>query len=292
MCAVGIDALGAGPGPGGRPAPQPPSLADLLQLEEVTQDLYRTTAIFDDPFGLYGGQVAAQALRAASGTVSAAHRAHSLHGYFVRPGNPRRPVVFSVYRDHDGRSYAARRVIAQQNGAVILNLAASFHIPESGPDLQSSRMPEARPPGQLAAHRLSTRVPGVDFRDADPGAAMPVPARIWARADGEAGDDPHLAACMLTYVSDMFTGLFTLAEPDEHVSLVSLDHALWFYRPVPPGWLLMDLTGESVANGRGMYTGRIFDADGVLIAGLAQESLFRRTPAAHPRRISRTGAVA
>jgi acyl-CoA thioesterase II len=104
------------------------------------------------------------------------------------------------------------------------------------------------------------------------------PARVWVRvSDPVPEDDSHLYACMITYVSDMCTGLFRLADFDSHVQLTSIDHALWLYRRSRPGWLLMDLAGESVAHGRGLYRGQIFDETGTLVAGLAQESLFRKS---------------
>jgi acyl-CoA thioesterase II len=264
------------------------SLGELLDLERVEVDLYRSTATFHDPEGLYGGQVLAQSLRAASLTVPDGFVAHSLHGYFVRPGDAKRPVVLQVYRDKDGRSYAARRVVVVQGGEVLLNLAASFHVPEQGPNRQGPQMPVVPPPTDLARHKVLTRTAGVEFLDAEPDSALPTPASLWARvADEVIGDDPNLWACMVTYISDMCTGLFKLVDFDWNVRLTSIDHALWLFRLAKPRWLLLDLQGQSVANGRGFYRGHVFDQDGVLVASLAQESLYRKMNRPRPQTVRR-----
>jgi len=114
-----------------------PGLVDVLTLERIEADLFRSSVVYDDAFGLYGGQVAAQALRAAAETVDAGRHPHSLHGYFLSRGDPSRRVLLMVNRDRDGRSYSNRRVIAVQNGVVIFNMAASFHVTEDGPDYQA-----------------------------------------------------------------------------------------------------------------------------------------------------------
>ncbi|GAB3238353.1 acyl-CoA thioesterase II [Kineosporia babensis] len=264
-------------------------------MEEIDTDLYRSNTVYPDPYGLFGGQVAAQALRAAGYTVAGDRPAHSLHGYFLRPGDPSRPVIFEVHRDRDGRSYSARRVVARQGGQVVLNLAASFHQPEDGPDLQAEVMPdEALPDEALLGEalpgngsRLEADTVGIDFFEAgrrpesDPAAR---PSRVWARAQTPIPDEPHLQACVLTYLSDILTGLSTLTTPAPTMLLTSLDHAIWFHRPVDLNtWVLMDLTGHSIAAGRGMYSGRLFSEDGRLVAALAQESLYRPNPVGKPR---------
>jgi acyl-CoA thioesterase-2 len=264
------------------------TLTEVLELEAIETDLFRSAATFHDPEGLYGGQVLAQSLRAASRTVGSGFLAHSLHAYFIRPGDPLRRVLFTVHRDRDGRSYAARRVIAVQDGEVLLNLSASFHVPEEGPDEQGPRRPGVPSPRDVAGNKVLTRAAGVEFLDAEPGAALPTPAWVWARVTDEAiDDDPNLWACMITYISDMCTGLFKLADFDWQVRLTSLDHALWLFRPARPQWLLLQLLGESVSNGRGFYRGNIFDQDGVLVAGLAQESLYRKMDHLRPQTIRR-----
>src|SRR5215472_5091229 len=123
-----------------------PGLIDVLTIERIEADIFRTRVTSDDPHGLYGGQVAAQALRAAAETVPDGRRPHSLHGYFLSRGDPSRRVLLHVNRDRDGRSYSNRRVIAVQNGVVIFNMAASFHHDEEGPDYQAPAMPEVSAP--------------------------------------------------------------------------------------------------------------------------------------------------
>jgi len=194
-------------------------LLDLLTLERAETNLFLTTVVHegDGPAGLYGGQVAAQALRAAAATVDSGRHPHSLHGYFLSRGDASRQVLLTVYRDRDGRSYSNRRVIAVQQGKVIFNMAASFHITEPGPDYQAHSAPDVTGPEGL---------PDLEHR-------------------------------------------FTLHGVD-------IDHAVWFYRRVAlDDWVLMDLQPESIASGRGMYTGRIFGRDGRLAAGIAQESVYR-----------------
>src|SRR5919202_5825385 len=128
-----------------------PTVLDVLDLEELDRDLYRSTLVFDDPFPLYGGQVAAQALRAAGPTVPEGRLPHSLHGYFLRSGNARRPAIFRVDRDRDGRSFSARRVVAVQGGEVVFNMSASFAAPGRGPDLRVQPEAAAEPQEGLPA---------------------------------------------------------------------------------------------------------------------------------------------
>ena len=264
------------------------SLGEVLDLERIEDDLFRSTATFHDPEGVYGGQVLAQALRAASLTVPEGFIAHSLHGYFVRPGDPTVPIVFTVHRDRDGRSYAARRAVAVQGGEVLLNLSASFQVPEESPDVQGPTLPAVAMPRDLSRHRVLTRAVGVEFLDAEPDSELPTPACVWARITDDAiAEDPNLSASMITYVSDMCSGVFKLVDFDWNVTLTSIDHALWLYRPTKPKWLLLDLRGESVSNGRAFYRGHIFDQDGVLVAGLAQESLYRKRDRPRPVTIKR-----
>jgi acyl-CoA thioesterase II len=253
----------------------PPSLADVLALEAIEIDIFRALAVYDDPWSLYGGQVAAQALRAAARTVPDDRAPHSLHGYFLSPGDASRPVLFKVHRDRDGRSYSNRRVVAIQNAKVILNLTASFQTPEAGSDWQPHRAPEVMPPEEVATD-TETRLLTVDVRipPQDP-AEMRFPARSWLRVRGGL-TSPIEHACALVYVSDFFTGLGMAPAADNAGSLTSLDHAVWFHRPARlDDWVLMDLLPESTAGGRGLYTGRIWSGDGWLVASLAQESLFR-----------------
>ena len=231
---------------------------------------------YEDAFGLYGGQVAAQALRAAAETVGPGRHPHSLHGYFLSRGDPSRRVLLMVNRDRDGRSYSNRRVIAVQNGVVIFNMAASFHVEEDGPDFQAHAMPAVAAPDGLPDISGRTRMLGIETRvpqQASPGQEWP--SRVWMRTREHLGDE-IMHACALTYVSDMFTGLASVPGIDQVGPVTSIDHAVWFHRRTAlDDWVLMDLLPESASGGRGMYTGRIFSRDGRLAAGIAQESLFR-----------------
>jgi acyl-CoA thioesterase-2 len=251
-------------------------LLEILRVVRIGNDVYRSAAVFNEPggAGLFGGQVAAQALRAASDTVAGDRGAHSLHAYFLRRGDANRPVIYEVNRDRDGRSYSVRRVTARQAGKIIFHMAASFHVPEDGANLQAVGMPTAPPPASRVCRPVTGRCYGVEFRDVSP--ATTWPSRVWYRFLEDLGDDRHVAACALTYVSDMFTGLFQFPVATPKSQLTSLDHAVWFHRPARmDGWMMMDLIAESVASGRGHYRGRLFDDTGKLIVGIAQESLFR-----------------
>jgi acyl-CoA thioesterase II len=252
------------------------ALLDLLDLEEIDRDLYRANFVFPDPFRLYGGQVAAQALRAAGLSVDPGRRPHSLHGYFLRAGDATRPMVFQVFRDRDGRSFTARRVVALQGGEVILNMSASFQIPEEGHDAQVPTMPSIPDPEESASHEIP-RLFSFEGRAApQPYPGMAWPTRFWARCTAPLNDDPLLHACALTYLSDISTGL-SLFRTATHAPSSSLDHAVWFHRPIDANdWMLSDLVPHTASGGRGWYTGSIYDRQGVLLASVAQESLFRR----------------
>ncbi|MEI2775102.1 MAG: acyl-CoA thioesterase domain-containing protein [Tetrasphaera sp.] len=253
----------------------PQALAGMLDLEPIEADLFRAAYVFDEPFALYGGQVLAQSLVAAGRTVDPSRRVHSLHGYFLRPGDALRPTVFQVFRDRDGRSYSARRVIAIQRGEVILNMSCSFSTTGSGPVHQDVSMPDISGP-RAPLHHLPRLF---SFEIAHAEGASPSaypPERFWARCTAELGDDPLLHAAALTYVSDISSGLVRHAD-DEGSGGSSLDHALWFHEPVRAGaWLLHDLIPQRTGSGRGLYAGHVFSADGHLVATLAQETLFGR----------------
>jgi acyl-CoA thioesterase II len=251
-------------------------LLDLLNLEEIDRDLYRATAVFTDVWHLYGGQVAAQALRAAGLSVEAGRLPHSLHGYFLRSGDASRPTVFQVFRDRDGRSFSARRVVALQGGEVIFNMSASFHTVEEGVDDQEPRMPDIPAPDDSPAHRIP-RLFSFEGREApQPYPQAEWPTRFWGRCTVDLKGDPLLHACALTYLSDISSGL-TPFNTATHASSASLDHAVWFHRAIDAqDWLLLDLVPHSAARGRGWYTGSIFDRHGRLVASTAQEALFRR----------------
>lgn len=270
-----VPLVGAGPPDLGDRSTDP--LLDILDLERIDTDLFRSTLVFAERFPLYGGQVAAQALRSAGLTVPAGRLPHSMHGYFLRPGDASRPTVFRVDRDRDGRSFSARRVVAIQNGDVIFNMSASFHVPEDGRDDQVTKPPHVPPPEECLPFRLP-RLFSMEARRTDGSPTDSYrPTRFWARCTSRMGEDPLLHACVLTYLSDITNGLASL-EDDHNRSGASIDHTVWFHRPVrTDDWVLMDDTPHSVAAGRGWYTGSVFDGSGRLAASYAQEALFRPT---------------
>lgn len=253
------------------------SLREVLELERLDRDLFRSTALFEERWSLYGGQVAAQALLAAGRTVDPARVPHSLHGYFLRPGDSRRPVVFAVERDRDGGSFSARRVVALQDGEVILNLSTSFAVvDDTQEDVAVEPFPAATPVAESAPSR-APRLLGCELRV--PEQTHPLhsfPTRAWLRCTEGLPDDPLVDAAVQTYVSDIFTGAGSLPSSSGRWQ-TTLDHAVWFHRPGRSGhWWLMDLRARAVSHGRGHYTGGLWTEDGTLVATLAQETLYRR----------------
>lgn len=278
-------------------------LLALLDLEEIETNIFRGQNEAGQVNRLFGGQVLSQALVAAGRTVEG-RPPHSLHGYFLRPGNPRRPVLYSVTRIRDGRSFTTRLVVALQQGKAILNLAASFHQNEAGYEHQS-QMPEAPPPEKLTSWmeqlqklekktpdiqaRIERGTPPFEFRFVHPptylggaGGADPDPNLIWIKANGELPDDaPLLHYGFLTYASDMsLIDTIMRHHPDarRHVAMAaSLDHALWFHRPFRADrWMLYAQDSPSASGARGYARGALFDQNGVRIASTAQEGLVRR----------------
>jgi acyl-CoA thioesterase II len=255
-------------------------LPDLLTLERIEDNLFRTVVVSAQPAGLFGGQVAAQALRAAAETVPDDRQPHSLHGYFLSRGDASRRVLLTVNRDRDGGSYSNRRVIAVQDGKVIFNMAASFHRAEDGPAYQAHAAPAVEPPEVLADAERRTHLRGVQIRiPTQPQPGQQWPSRMWIRSR-HALDGDIMHACALTYVSDMFTGHTAVPGMVIGGPLTSIDHSLWLYRRVAlDDWVLMDLQPEAGSGGRATYTGRVFSRDGTLCAGIAQETLFRSSTA-------------
>lgn len=252
-----------------------PSLLDALDLETIEQNLYRANLVFARDRPLYGGQVAAQALHAAGLTVDPARRAHSLHGYFLRKGDSQIPTVYQVFRDRDGRSFSARRVVAIQRGEVIFSMSASFHVAQDTPAAQIEPMPATQKPADLPGGGLF-RLFSIEGRmPAQPFAARTSkPTRFWARASIPLPDDPLIHACALTYLSDISSGVLPARDGSAQPSS-SLDHAIWFHRPVDmTDWVLSDYHPRVADRGRGWYTGSMFTQDGTLVASIAQETLF------------------
>jgi acyl-CoA thioesterase-2 len=253
-----------------------PSLVELLTLAQLGPDSFRADLVYDTGGFLYGGQVAAQALRAAAHTVPGERLPHSLHCYFVRAGDSRKPTEYRVERDRDGRSFSSRRVVATQGGQLIFTLSCSFAVPLTGPEQDVDSMPEAEGPEQSRPAELSHLFSLEGALPAQPFPDGPWPTRVWARSTGALPDDPLVHACVLTYLSDLFTGTAGLDDVAD-LATTSLDHAVWFHRPVHlDDWVLMDLVPHAGAAGRGWYTGTVHDGAGRLVASLAQEILFRR----------------
>jgi acyl-CoA thioesterase-2 len=274
-------------------------LVDLLDLEEIDVNLFRGRQSDTERQRVFGGQVAAQALLAGVRTVEQDLGIHSLHSYFLRPGDTKVPIVYDVERIRDGRSFSTRRVVARQHGRPIYYLTASFQRTEEGLEHQDV-MPEVPGPEQglsLAdlwrkrgdhdeAESLVKEFASLDARylgnslrglEADP--AHPAQARMWVRVTEELGDDPvrHLAA--FTYASDMSLLGATLvphrAGPPE-IQMASLDHTIWFHRPFRADeWWLYDQLSPSAQGARGLALGRVFTPDGRLVATVAQEGLIR-----------------
>jgi acyl-CoA thioesterase-2 len=277
-------------------------LVALLDVEEIEVDLYRGTNSDPGWIRVYGGQVVAQALAAAQRTVPDDRPVHSLHSYFLRPGEPQVPILYKVERERDGTSFSTRRVQAIQHGRPIFSMTASFHKAEAG-FAHAAAMPEAPAPEALLSEReleaqsrdrtpepwrtlWARRERPFDFRPvrpADPFAPSPRPARAqhWFRTDGEVADDPRLAACLLAYASDM-TLLDTCLLPhavswtDPKLQAASLDHAIWFHAQYRPAdFHLIDQASHAAGGGRGLNEGRIFARDGRLVASVVQEGLIR-----------------
>ncbi|WP_448582232.1 acyl-CoA thioesterase [Thermaurantiacus sp.] len=277
-------------------------LVALLDVEEIEVDLYRGANSDPGWIRVYGGQVVAQALAAAQRTVADDRPVHSLHSYFLRPGEPRVPILYRVERERDGTSFSTRRVQAIQHGRPIFSMMASFQKAEGG-FVHAAPMPEAPAPETLLSERAlevrnrdrtpepwktlwATRERPFDFRPvapSDPFAPRPRLARAqhWFRTDGEVADDPRLAACLLAYASDM-TLLDTCLLPhaiswtDPKLQAASLDHAIWFHaRYRPAEFHLIDQASHAAGGGRGLNEGRIFARDGRLVASVVQEGLIR-----------------
>lgn len=273
-------------------------LVTLLDLEDIEVNVFRGVSPEIDVQRVFGGQVAGQALVAASRTVDDDRHIHSLHAYFLRPGDPRVPILYEVDRQRDGRSFTTRRVVAIQHGRPIFNLSASFHISEQGFAHQFPMPADVPPPEQFDdfATRWApykdqlgewyTRPRAIDTRYVDwtpPDRAEPLPPRhkVWVRANGTLPDDPVLHACVLTYLSDM-TLLDTTLLPhggtfmNQRVQMASLDHAMWFHRPFRADeWLLYDQDTPAAADGRGLARGFFFTPAGDLAVSVVQEGLIR-----------------
>lgn len=263
-------------------------LVELLALEQIEQNLFRGQSQ-DLGWGtVFGGQVLGQALSAAVRTVPPDRHAHSLHAYFLRPGDAKQPIVYDVDRIRDGGSFTTRRVVAIQKGQPIFNLAASFQKIEPGfehqDEMPSVPPPESLPPDPERMKREQAfEMRFVEALD-DPIHPTPRPARrsVWIRAAGTLSDDPALHRYLLAYASDhsfVTTSLLphgvTWQTPGMQVA--SLDHVMWFYGSFRvDDWLLYEIESPRALGARGLVRGNVFTKEGRLVACSAQEGLIRR----------------
>ncbi|MEL4504327.1 acyl-CoA thioesterase II [Luteococcus sp. H138] len=275
-------------------------LVDLLDLEEIEVGLFRGAQPDTHMQRTFGGQVLAQALVAAQRTVADDRRCHSLNAYFLRPGDPLRPIIYDVESLREGRSFSTRRIVARQGGKVSFAMNASFHVSEAGlehSDLPPTGVPApktCRPLSEVMAERFGELSPlwktweALDVRfagDSGPDGSIAAQVhsshtRVWVRTAQAMPDDPALHQAVLAYLSDM-TLLSAITIPHERtfkrddVVAASMDHAMWFHRPVRVDeWLLYDMVSPAASEGLGFATGRLLQ-DGTLVASCSQEGLIR-----------------
>ncbi len=280
-------------------------LVELMDLAPIGDDHFQGQSEDLGFPNLFGGQVLGQALMATTRTIED-RMPHSMHAYFLRPGNARAPIDYEVQRVRDGGSFSVRRVIARQEGKEILTGSVSFQVEEDGFDHQID-MPDVPDPMSLKTeqelnrelldrvpekfHSQLTRNRPIEIRPVDPVNPLDPDKRSphkqsWFRAQGELPDDRILHCCLLSYASD-FAFLGTSLNPHgvtfmtPSMQVASLDHAIWFHRDLRmDDWLLYDKDSPSAAGGRGFNRGSVFNQDGILVASTAQEALIRqRKPA-------------
>ncbi len=281
-------------------------LVELLALERIEENLFRGQSQ-DLGWGtVFGGQVLGQALSAAVQTVPVERQVHSLHAYFLRPGDVKKPIVYDVDRIRDGGSFTTRRVVAIQSGEAIFNLAASFQVHEDGFTHQDA-MPDAPPPEQLPTEQERLRatlakipeilrlrataerpfeVRPVDWEDDPFAPTKRAPQRmLWIRTVGALPEDPALHRYLLAYMSDhafVTTALLPhgVTWLTRGMQVASLDHVMWFHQPVRvDAWLLYVMDSPAASGARGLVRGRVFTRDGQLVASTAQEGLIRQRAA-------------
>ena len=282
-------------------APALQNLLAQLDLETLDENLFRGTSADLGGFSVFGGQVVAQALVAAQRTIDADRPAHSLHAYFLRPGDMKASIIYQVERLRDGKSFGTRRVLALQHGRPIFSLSASFQIEEQGLDHQAPS-PDAPPPESLPTEQelrmqLAERVPeplrrflnrevGIEMRPVapvdffTPERRAPI-QQVWLRVAHPLPDEPGLHRALLAYASD-FNLLGTSLLPhgitffQGNLQGASLDHALWFHRPFRiDDWILYHMESPSASGARGFNLGGFYTRDGRRIASSAQEGLLR-----------------
>lgn len=264
-------------------------LLELLKLERIDKHMFRAFHPKGREHRLYGGQIMAQALRAAAYTVPEDRFVHSLHGYFLRPGDPSIPALIDVEAIRDGRSFSTRRVVVIQHGQAIFNMDVSFQVLEQGLNHQMP-MPDRPVPTDDMVPRemrdwtfLGWRH---DHKRLSSSAAQPPAQDLWFKANGQVPDDPIVHACLAVYESDnALLGSARLPHRDvmvrERMQMASLDHAMWFHARAVEDWrvdewTLYSLDAPSASEGRGYNRGMIYTADGVLVASTMQEGLMRQ----------------
>jgi len=273
-------------------------LLRLLELERLEVNLFRGESRDIGSPQVFGGQVLGQALMAASATADG-RLVHSLHAYFLRRGDFNAPIIYEVDRSLKGTSFSNRRVVAIQHGQQIFHMSASFQVAEDGPDYQVPA-PSVTPPEDLSDLAVEMRkclneLPEerrrfwslerpFEFRSVEAlraGEARPGVRNLWFRLGGEAPGDQAMQRCLLAYLSDFHlletaTLPHGLSHPAGDVMLASLDHGMWFHRPLElSDWHLYALVSPSSSGSRGLAFGRIFDRRGRLVASTAQEGLMR-----------------
>jgi acyl-CoA thioesterase-2 len=276
-------------------------LVELLRLERIEHNLFRGQSQDLGWGAIFGGQVLGQALSAAVQTVPDERPVHSLHGYFLRQGDARRPVVYDVDCIRDGKSFTTRRVVAIQSGRAIFNMAASFQRVEPGYDHATDMPPTPGPEGLAseydlakrsadeipkALRRMATAERPIEFRPVEPQNPLrpskrPPRRAVWFRASDPLPDEPALHRYLLAYTSDFYF-LSTAMQPhgvswmSPGMQVASLDHAMWFHRPFRmDDWLLYVVESPSASGARGLVRGQLFTQQGQLVAEAVQEGLMR-----------------
>lgn len=263
-------------------------LLDALTVTNEGHNTFTGWCMQGAPGRVFGGQVAAQALFAGAMNASPERQPHSVHLYFLRPGDPRHPITYRVTVLKQGRTFFACQVHARQGPHEILTAMCSFCVAESGsgyqeaapavPDPNRCPVRGAIPPGTNEAIREPWEFRDVQVAGGSEGMTPPR-QRTWLRARTALVDDPVVQACALTYVSDLtlpITAHLPLHDFDHYIPGASLDHTMWFHRPFRvDGWLLFDQMTPTFAASRGLSHGRLFDATGTLVASVAQESVIR-----------------
>lgn len=276
-------------------------LLSLLKLETIEQGIYRGQSQDLGFKALFGGQVMGQALSAAQETVESDRQVHSLHSYFLRAGDAKKPVVYEVEVLRDGRSFSARRVKAIQNGQAIFFMTASFQAPEQGVEHQDS-MPQVIGPEDVPSyqdfiakhqHILPENIRGkflsekpIEIKPVESynwvsPEKMPAKSNMWIKTNGDLPDDLRVHTYMLAYTSDfqfLPTALFPhgLTHWNPNMQIATIDHTMWFHRPFRfDDWLLYSIDSPSATSGRGLVKGQIFNRQGELVASTMQEGVIR-----------------